>query len=428
MSNCAEQLLDLARLAGASHAEVYQAFSLSHPVFFEANRLKQLESTESEGLALRLWREGCPGLAVAYGAVDANLLVEKAIALSHLNPPEPLELASSNHLLYPPRGASLDVPTLITMGKTCISRLREAYQEVICSAQLDSEESRVSLLNSEGFYGEYRETSISYYLGVEWVRGKDFLGVYEGEYTQGAVNLEDTLSQILQRLKWAQSNVNPPTGRIPVIFTPNAANLLWSTVEAALSGKEVLEKTSPWSEKLGELVVGENLTLTQDPSLDPHSCPFDDEGTLTQPLTLIENGRLGQFYLDRTTARKLGTTTTGNGFRGSLGRYPAPELVNLVINSGQGTLEDLIKQMSRGLVVEQILGDEADISGEFSVNIDLGYYVENGEVLGRVKNTMLAGNVYQALQQVQQLGGDRRWNSSCYTPSIMIDSLSVVAA
>jgi PmbA protein len=314
------------------------------------------------------------------------------------------------------------------MGKTCISHLREVYPEVICSGQFDSEASRVSLLNSQGFSGEYSETSISYYLGVEWVRGEDFLGVYEGEYTQGAVNLEDTLSQILQRLEWAQSNVNPSTGRMPVIFTPNAANLLWSTVEAALNGKEVLEKSSPWSEKLGDLVLGANLTLTQDPSLDPHSCPFDDEGTLTQPLTLIENGRLRQFYLDRTTARKLGTATTGNGFRGSLGRYPAPELVNLVINSGQGTLEDLIKQMSRGLVVVQILGGEADISGEFSVNIDLGYYVENGEVLGRVKDTMVAGNVYQALQQIQQLGGDRRWSGSCYTPSILIDSLSVVAA
>ena len=59
-----QQLIELALKSGAVAAEVYQSSSLSHPVFFEANRLKQLESSESVGTALRLWREGCPGLAV----------------------------------------------------------------------------------------------------------------------------------------------------------------------------------------------------------------------------------------------------------------------------------------------------------------------------------------------------------------------------
>ncbi len=54
----AEQLLELAIKSGAEAAEVYQSRSLSRPVFFEANRLKQLETNQSEGTALRLWRNG----------------------------------------------------------------------------------------------------------------------------------------------------------------------------------------------------------------------------------------------------------------------------------------------------------------------------------------------------------------------------------
>lgn len=76
----AEQLLDLAAKAGAEAAEVFQSQSQSHPVFFEANRLKQLESIQTEGTSLRLWRGGRPGLAVAYGPVDPEKLVERAIA------------------------------------------------------------------------------------------------------------------------------------------------------------------------------------------------------------------------------------------------------------------------------------------------------------------------------------------------------------
>jgi PmbA protein len=77
-----EQLLELAAQSGAQHAEVYQSRSLSRPVFFEANRLKQLESSQSEGLALRLWRDGRPGLAVAYGPVEPQDLVDRAIAMT----------------------------------------------------------------------------------------------------------------------------------------------------------------------------------------------------------------------------------------------------------------------------------------------------------------------------------------------------------
>ena len=68
-----EALLALAKKKGIEDAEIYQVKSQSRPVFFEGNRLKQLESSQSEGTALRIWRNGCPGLAVAYGQVAAEI-------------------------------------------------------------------------------------------------------------------------------------------------------------------------------------------------------------------------------------------------------------------------------------------------------------------------------------------------------------------
>ena len=64
-----EQLLELALKSGTEAAEVYASSSVSRPVFFEANRLKQLESIDSEGVGLRIWKDGKVGLAIAYGAV-----------------------------------------------------------------------------------------------------------------------------------------------------------------------------------------------------------------------------------------------------------------------------------------------------------------------------------------------------------------------
>ncbi|MEM9927661.1 MAG: metallopeptidase TldD-related protein, partial [Cyanobacteria bacterium P01_D01_bin.50] len=237
-------------------------------------------------------------------------------------------------------------------------------------------------------------------------------------------NPEILAQQILQRLNWAQSNVAPPQNRIPVLFTSKAADMLWGTMQAALNGKQVLEGASPWAEAMGKSVVSPSLTIYQQPDAGPYSCPFDDEGTPTTHLSFIEDGILQNFYCDRATGKQLGIETTGNGFRPSLSSYPTPGLFNFLIKPGTDSLQELIKKMDNGLIVDQMLGGGGGISGDFSINIDLGYRVENGQVTGRIKDTMVSGNIYTALKQLIKLGGDADWNGSCYTPSLIVDGLS----
>ncbi|AFZ37142.1 peptidase U62 modulator of DNA gyrase [Stanieria cyanosphaera PCC 7437] len=421
-----EQLLELAKQKGATDAEVYQVRSQSRPVFFEGNRLKQLESSQSEGTALRIWRDNCPGLAVAYGQVDAETLVDKALALSQLNEPETIELTEARTEIVANQGTVLPVETFIEMGQTAIATLRQAYPEIICSAEFECEEETTTLINSRGLYCQYTDTSLSYYLGAELVRGEDFLGIYDGEYSREKLNPEQIVQQIIQRLDWAKNNTKAITGKVPVLFTANAVTMLWGTVSAALNGKRILEGSSPWSESKGKAVVSELITLTQQPDKEPYSCPFDDEGVVTQSLNLIVGGRLEQFYCDRAIGRELGIGSTGNGFRPGLGSYSTPSLINLIVKAGHGSLFDLINQLNNGIIVDQILGGGADISGDFSINIDLGYRVKNGEIIGRIKDTMIAGNVYTVLKQVVALGEDLTWNGSCYTPSMIVSGLSIV--
>lgn len=420
----AERLLELAALAGAEAAEVYQSRSLARPVFFEANRLKQLESAQSEGTALRLWRDGCPGLAVAYGQVEPQALVERALALSVLNEPEAIELGSNFKPGYPDVGVAVPVEQLVEWGKEAIAIVRDAYPEVLVSAEWDSEVESTRLVNSQGLDCFYTDTTLGCYISVEWIRGDDFLSVSDGQAQRDSLYPEIIAGQVLQRLEWAKKNVAPPNRRVPVLFTSKAADMLWSTVQAALNGKRVLEKASPWAERIGKSVMAADFTLSQDPQAGPFSCPFDDEGTPTQPLIFIQNGILQNFYGDRITARQLATRSTGNGFRPSLGSYPTPGLFNLLVAAGNKSLSDLIALLDDGLIVDQMLGGGGSISGDFSINVDLGYRVKKGQVVGRVKDTMVAGNVYTALKQLVALGSDADWNGSCYTPSLIVDGLS----
>ena len=426
----ADQLLELAAKSGAEAAEVLQSRSLAYPVFFEANRLKQLESAQAEGTALRLWKNGCPGLAVAYGPVEPQALVDRAIALSQLNEPETIELAGSAKGQYPDLGTTVSVEQLVAWGREAIAIIREANPDLICTAEWECEAETTRLLNSNGLDCGYTDTTLSCYLSAEWVRGDDFLCVSDGQTQRGNLDPIALAHQILQRLEWARDNTNSLAGRVPILFTSKAADMLWGTVQSALSGKQVLEGASPWSTRLNELVISEGLTLSQQPNVGPFSCPFDDEGTPTRSITFIDRGVLQLFYTDLTTGRALGSGTTGNGFRPGLGSYPTPGLFNIIIQpagsaSTGKSLQELIATLDEGLIIDQMLGGGAGISGEFSINVDLGYRVQNGEVIGRVKDTMVSGNVYTALKQLVELGGDADWNGACYTPSLIVDGLSV---
>ncbi|MEO1428392.1 MAG: TldD/PmbA family protein [Cyanobacteria bacterium J06632_19] len=423
-NDLAEELLELATKAGATEAEVYQSHSLSKPVFFEANRLKQLESNQSTGTALRLWYENRPGLTVANGPVEAETMVEKAIALSKLNQPEEVKLTGNSQLVYPNLGENVPASKLAEWGKQTIALIRDVYPDVICNGDWECDLETTRLVNTKGLDSHYTDTTLSCYVSAEWIRGDDFLNVADGQTERGKLNPDRLAENILQRLNWAKSNVEIPFARIPVLFTSKAADMLWGTLQAALNGKRVLEGSSPWVERMHKPVVSPLLTLYQEPNAGPYSCPFDDEGTPTRDLVFVQDGILQNFYCDRATGQQLNMETTGNGFRPSLSSYPSPELFNFLIKPGSGSLQELIQEMGNGLIVDQMLGGGGGISGDFSINIDLGYYVENGQVTGRIKDTMVSGNIYTALKHLIKLGADTEWNGSCYTPSLIVDGLS----
>jgi PmbA protein len=428
-SSFAEQVLAAALRADVQAAEVFVVRSLNRPVLFEANTLKQIETRDSEGVSLRLWVEGRPGMTVAYGEFEPEQLVKTAIALSQLNDPEQIELT-------PPTSTYLDktcvetanVSQLIDWGKQALSQLiTSEFPGLQCVLELDCETATTELLNSAGLICRYTDRTLSIYGAAEWIHGEDFLCI-EAEQTQrNTLDISQFVTDIQTRLHWAKKYSVSPVGRLPVLFTGKAAELLWSTVEAALNSKRVIERASPWSDRLGELVISPTLSLQQDPQQGSFGCPFDDEGIPTRRLEFIRDGVLQLFYTDRTTGHILGCGSTGNGFRPGLERYPSPGLFNLIVASGQYSFTELVSQIPDGLIVDQVLGDVGSISGDFAINVDLGYRVAKGQIVGRVKDTLVSGNVYQALNQVIALGNDGVWHGSCHTPSILVDGLSITA-
>ena len=125
---------------------------------------------------------------------------------------------------------------------------------------------------------------------------------------------------------------------------------------------------------------------------------------------MIENGIAGQPLLDLQTAGQLGKLSTGAAGRG-LATTPSPTSSVIDVAAGDTHFEDMIAGIKEGLIVEELLGagQGNELGGDFRANVSLGYRITNGEIVGRVKDTMVSGNVYSVLSQVEYIGDSPEW-------------------
>jgi PmbA protein len=227
-----------------------------------------------------------------------------------------------------------------------------------------------------------------------------------------------------------------PSKKLPVVFTPNGAITLLLPLVFGLNGKSVHMGISPLKGRVGETVLDPRFSIADDATLSRgvRSSGFDDEGMSASKNPLVGGGVLRGFLYDLQTAASVGTQSTGNGYRARGFRSP-PDVgtSHLCVGEGEISWEKMIAEIKEGLLVDFVLGlGQGNISsGEFSNNVAVAFKIEGGKVVGRVKDTMIAGNVYDLLKNHLIAVGDRpQWANvrlALHTPPIAVDAVSVVS-
>jgi len=174
--------------------------------------------------------------------------------------------------------------------------------------------------------------------------------------------------------------------------------------------------------------LSEKLTLKDEPLNDslPGARAFDDEGTPCRGLMLFERGVLRAFYNDRFYAHKTGTEPTGHGWRGDVTSRPEPSLAHLTMVPGERSLEQMLKLMGRGVIAVMPLGAHSGnrLHGDYSIGLAPGLWVEDGAIVGMVKDSLVTGNVYDDLKKVIAVE-DRAHNAPMgRLPSLLLDDIS----
>jgi len=421
----------------AEEAEVFMASSEETPVEFEANRLKSIQSKQSTTVALRIIKDGKLGYATTTRPDDVDELVDNAVATAQFGTEARFTLPSLTTYpeveVFDPATEAVTLEQMTEFGQKLIDAVKAHTPEILCEADVTRTLAKVTILNSRGARAGFRESVFSVAIEGQLIRGTDMLFVDGHRSSCRPLLGPDTISaEVTRLLELAREQASVRTDTLPVIFTPmGVASALVRPLMAAFSGKTVLEGASPVGGRLGQKVFDSKFSLHDDPTVAfcPGSSPCDDEAVPSRCTPLVTEGTVSSFFYDLQTAGLAGAESTGNGHRTQAG-LPTPSPSVFLITPGDTSFDDMVSDIKEGLVVEQLMGATQGnvLGGDFSGNVLLGFKVENGKIVGRVKDTMVSGNIYQLLDQMAAIGSDARWvGGSLNTPSIYCPSVSVAS-
>jgi PmbA protein len=419
----------------AEEAEVFYVEVEETPVVFEANRLKQLMTRQSRSLSLRLVHKGRIGFSISSGVENAGELVDQALQVAqfgaearfHFPTPE----AGPAVDVYDPAVKQVPLEDMVALGEGLIEGVRRGTADLVCEARVSRAVATVTIANTQGSRISYERS----YFGLDveglLVTGTDMLFVGDGlSSCRPIADASAVITSVVRQLELSRKTAHAPNGLMPVVLTPmGVASAFFSPLAAGFNGRIVLQGASPLKDKVGETAFDSKLSVADDANqaFRPSSRPWDDEGMPTRRIELIDRGVVGGFMYDLQTAGQAGTRSTGSAQRQGRG-LPTPGVSAFVVAPGEATLEEMIADMKEGLVVEALMGAEQGnvLGGDFSGNVLLGYRVENGQIVGRVKDTMVSGNIYQALGEIEAVGREGRWvGGRLFTPPVFLRSLTV---
>ena len=420
----------------ADQVEVVEVKSESTEVGFEANRLKSSQVEGTTGIAVRVVVDGRLGFAASSDASSLDKLMTNALESAAYGDTVPIAFPGPQDApkvrTYDQTIIDLPIPRLVDIGQEMIDHLLEIEPDAQINATLERGAQQVSIRNQSGTDIVIERSPLSMLLEVSRVKGDDVLLLFD---VHGTTVWDDDYLRFVRRigekLELAKRSATIQSGRMPVLFAPEGALVLGLPLMLGINGKNVYTGVSPMRDKVGNRLFDGKMSLADDATLDGKfgSAAYDDEGVAHRRNVLIEDGVLHGFLYDLKTAVQSGVSSTGNASR-SLFSPPSPSPTNLIFQPGETPLPDMIAGMEEGLLVDNVLGlgQGNVISGAFSNSVSLAFKIEKGEIVGRVKDVSIAGNIYELLREIAAVSRESEWVYHNFRlPYILLPDMNVVA-
>jgi PmbA protein len=317
---------------------------------------------------------------------------------------------------------NLDAKQSIDIAKECEqAALDQDEIDNSDGAELSSYEGETFYANSNGLVTNIRNTMHSLHCSLIAKRDSEMQTAYEYSIALDSNDLFSPSKIGKKAARFAQKKLgsrNLKSQKCSVIYIPRQSSGLFSQLLGALSGSRQFKKSTFLLNSLDQLILTESLSVYENPlqlkTLGAR--PFDLDGVLKKKQFFVKNGKVVSYLMGQYSANQLGLKTTANAGGAS----------NCYVESNyDGGLEDLTKDMNKGLIVTDLMGHGINpTTGDYSRGAS-GFWVENGEIQYPVSGITIAGNLKTMLKNIVHVGNDIDLRSNLKVGSTLIEEMTI---
>jgi PmbA protein len=320
---------------------------------------------------------------------------------------------------------SIDTEQAIELAKTCEAAAFGVSKKIRNSegATVSAQHSQFVLANSLGFVGG--NAGSRHYLSVSVIAEEK--GLMQRDDWHSASRVPERLAEPRALGRYAAERAlarlrsrKIATCQAPVLFEAPVAIGLIGHFISGVNGGNLYRKTSFLADSLGKQVFSPLMRIEERPleRQGMASGAFDEEGVATRQRPIVRDGVVEGYFLGSYSARKLGMQSTG-----SAGGHH-----NLVVAAGKKDFRGMLREMGRGLLVTELLGQGVNmVTGDYSRGA-AGYWVEGGEIQYPVEEITIAGNLKDMFRGISAVGADTIVRSGRTCGSILVDRMTIAGA
>ena len=226
------------------------------------------------------------------------------------------------------------------------------------------------------------------------------------------LDVESAAADASRRATRLLGATKPTSGRVTVVLDPYVTAQFLGIIGGTLSGEAVLKGRSLFAERLGEEVAAAGITLVDDATnpLAYSASETDGEGLASRRNVLIDGGVLQRFVHNAYSARRAGTTSTGNAVRG-FSSTPGVGCRALSLAPGTLTQPELLAEVGEGVLISSVSGLHSGVnpvSGDFSTGAE-GLRITGGALGAPLREFTIASTLQKMLAEAVAVGADLEW-------------------
>jgi TldD protein len=418
------------------HTELRAQVNTTRQVVFLAGNMTANAQSSQGGVSARVYRGGTYGFAsgAEYSSESIRRVIDAATDNAafmdkHVNkkmpPLSPLAAGKVEAQTRP--GSEIPQSILIDYVKTLDSIIAEKYKKLSSrSVMANCLEIEKLLVVSDGTDSHfYQPRSLVYVwltaetddgVPVELFKPFGGFGHFDALFSDPA-SLSNDMDILYEQLMQKREGVYSNAGLVKCVLHPELAGMLSHEAVGHTVEADLVLGGSVAAHNLGRQVASELITMVDFAhTAMGKPCPLpvyvDDEGSIAEDALLIENGILKGFLHSRESAQHFGVKPQGNARAFTFSDEPLIRMRNTAILPGKSKLEDMIASINDGYYLLKTGNGQADMTGEFTFSIELGYEIKNGKLARPIRETTISGVAFEMLKTVDMVSDDMHWDSN----------------